>query len=94
MEYTKDPDPSEGEEGAPFFMLWELTCELGHKSDFWEMLYLSNVYDHANWFLRYLYEGPIDDGDEDDDDSDQQHGGFAAEMLCPSDNDKVMWESS
>ena len=42
---TKDPDPSEGEKGAPFVVLWELTFELGHKSDLWHMINLSNMYD-------------------------------------------------
>ena len=34
LEYTKDPDPSQGEEGAPFVMLWELPCELRHMPTF------------------------------------------------------------
>ena len=44
LEYTKDPDPSEGEEGAIFVVLWELTFELGHKSDLWHMINFSNMY--------------------------------------------------
>ena len=43
--YTKDTDPSEGEEGVPFVVFWELTFELGHKSDLWHMINLSNMYD-------------------------------------------------
>ena len=64
LEYTKDPDPSEGEEGAPFVMLWELTCELGHMSNFWKMLNSSIRYDEADWWLV----SPL--RDEDDDDSE------------------------
>ena len=45
LEYTKDTDPSEGEEGVPFVVFWELTFELGHKSDLWHMINLSNMYE-------------------------------------------------
>ena len=70
-----DPDPSKGEEGAPFVMFWELTCELGHKSDLWHMINLSNMYDDGNLWAeyctrrrlvaRYCDDVPTDDGDED-----------------------------
>ena len=87
LEYTKDPDPSQGEEGAPFVMLWELTCELGYMSNFWNMLYLSDMYDDADWWSVSL-------GDEDDDDSEQHDGWSAVVIQCPCDNDKVMSESN
>ncbi len=56
LEYTKDPDPSEGKEGAPFVMLWEITCELGHKYDLEHMINLSNRYDDANLWVDYLFD--------------------------------------
>jgi len=52
LEYTKDPDPSEGKEGAPFVMLWEITCELGQKYDLEDMINLSNRYDDATLWGR------------------------------------------
>ena len=85
-----DPDPSKGEEGAPFVMFWELTCELGHKSDLWHMINLSNMYDDGNLWAeyctlrrlvaRYCDDVPTDDGDEDDDGSEQHDGRSPAEM--------------
>ena len=71
-------------------MLWEITCELGHKYDLEHMINLSNRYDDANLWAEYCMmrrlvasycdDVPTDDGDEDDDGSEQHDGRSPAEM--------------